>query len=149
MSNFGVLDNRFLSKSVGLLNPIPPICVPDTSTIKSALEIFKRERIGCIIVTDADGKISGIFSERDAVLKVVLTSIAVNQVPIAEVMTRNPQTATMTTTVGFALNMMSQGGFRHIPIVDEENLPVGLLTVKDLLDHVASTVVKDLMKFGN
>ena len=148
MSNFGVLDNRFLSKSVGLLNPAPAVCVPDSSPIKTALEIFKRERIGCVVAIDEQGKVSGIFSERDVVLKVVLTDLAVNHVPIAEVMTRNPQSATMTTTVGFALNMMSQGGFRHIPIVDDDNFPVGLISVKDLVDHVASTVVKDLMTFS-
>ncbi len=147
MSNFGVLDKRFLSKSVGLLNPAQPVCVPDSSPIKMALEIFKRERIGCVVAVDEEGRVSGIFSERDVVLKVVLTDIAVNLTPISEVMTRNPQSATMTTTVGFALNMMSQGGFRHIPIVDDDNLPVGLISVKDLVDHVANTVVKDLLNF--
>lgn len=148
MSNFGVLDNRFLSKSIGLLNPPPPICVPETSPIKTALEIFKREKIGCVVCVDEHGRVSGIFSERDVVLKVVLSDFAVNHAKISEVMTRNPQTATMTTTVGFALNMMSQGGFRHIPIVDEDNVPVGLVSVKDVVDHVASTVVKDLLSFS-
>jgi CBS domain-containing protein len=148
MSNFGVLDNRFLSKSIGLLNPSPPVCLPDSSTIKSALEIFKREKIGCVICVDDAGKVSGIFSERDVVLKVVLSDLAVNHVRISEVMTKNPQTATMTTSVAFALNMMSQGGFRHIPVVDEEAYPVGLISVKDLVDHVANTVVKDLLSFS-
>ena len=100
-----------------------------------------------MIVTDAKGKIVGMFTERDVVTKISLSAIDINQTPISEVMTKNPQTAHMTTSVAFALNMMSQGGYRHIPIVDEGGTPVGMVSVKNIVDYIASALTKDLFKF--
>ena len=145
---FGVLDNRFLAKSVGVLDPHPPILVHQETKLVEILSRLQQEKIGCVLVTDVSGKLTGIFTERDALLKVALKPLDVNITPVFRVMTHNPQTATMTTTVALALNMMSHGGYRHIPIVDDEGYPVGVISVKDIVDYVAHTVTRDLSKFG-
>ena len=59
-------------------------------------------------------------------------------------MTKEPKTAEMTSTMAFVLNMMSEGGYRHMPIVDEENRPVGMVSVKDLVDFIAKKLSTDL-----
>ncbi|MCC6954211.1 MAG: CBS domain-containing protein [Deltaproteobacteria bacterium] len=145
--NFGVVDQRFLARSLGLLNPPPPVEIHHEGSIRSAVELLKANKIGAVIVTDAKGSIVGMFTERDVVTKISLTSIDLEQTPISEVMTKNPQTAQMTTTVAFALNMMSQGGYRHIPIIDDGGTPVGMISVKNIVDYIASALTKDLFKF--
>ena len=146
--NFGVVDNRFLARSVGLLNPPSPQILLEDDPIRSALEKLKQHKIGSVVVVDAGGKVTGIFSERDVVLKVSLSEIDIDETPISKVMTKNPQTATMTTTLAFALNMMSQGGYRHIPVVDDASYPVGVISVKNIVDFIVHALTKDLVSFA-
>ena len=142
--NFGVVDNRFLARSLGLLNPPPAITILDESSIEEAIKLFQQHRIGALAVTDIKGKLTGIFTERDVVLKVCLSDIKIAAAPISELMTCNPQTAQMTTTMSFALNMMTQGGYRNIPIVDETGFPLAMVSVKDVVDYLVHALTKDL-----
>jgi len=145
---FGVLDNRFLARSIGVLDPPSPIIVPQEIKVSDAITLLQQHKIGCIVVTDVMGKMTGIFTERDVLLRVALKSIHPSKASIASVMTSNPQTATMTTTVAFALNMMSHGGYRHLPIIDDDGFPVGIISVKDIVDYLAQTMAHDLAAFG-
>lgn len=146
-THFGVLDNRFLAKSVGVLNPKSPVVVQQEISVKEVLELLQKNKIGCIAVVDVLGKLKGIFTERDALLKIAGKAIDLNKTPISQMMTKDPQTASMTTSIAFTLNMMSQGGYRHVPIVDDESIPVGMISVKDIVDFIAHTVTKDLTTF--
>jgi CBS domain-containing protein len=143
--NFGVVDNRFLARSVGLLNPPSPQIMMEDDSVRDALEKLKQHKIGSVVIVDAAGKISGIFSERDVVLKVSLSEVNIDDTPISKLMTKNPQTATMTTTLAFALNMMSQGGYRHIPVVDDANYPVGVISVKNIVDFIVHALTRELV----
>lgn len=144
--HFGVLDNRFLSRSLGLLNPKPPITLSETASIDDALALLREHRVGCLVLVDEQEKIAGIFTERDVVLKVSVCDLSLPHTPISSVMTRNPHTEKMTTSMAFALNMMSQGGYRHIPIVDDDGYPVGMVSVKDIVDYIVEQLNKDLVK---
>ncbi len=147
-TQFGVLDNRFLARSIGVLDPPSPLIVPQETKVSDAITMLQQHKIGCVVVTDVTGKMTGIFTERDVLLRVALKPIHPSKASIAGVMTPNPQTATMTTTVAFALNMMSHGGYRHIPIVDDEGFPVAIISVKDIVDYLTQTMAKDLAAFG-
>lgn len=145
---FGLLDHRFLARSIGMLDPHPPLLLPQETKLSDAIELLQRHKIGCVVLTDVMGKITGIFTERDLLIKVALKPIHPSKAPVSMVMTADPQTAHMTTTVAFALNMMSHGGYRHIPIVDDENYPIGIISVKDIVDFLAQAVTQDLTAFG-
>ena len=144
MQAVGVLDKRFLSRSLGLLDPHPPLTVQSGSPAKDALKLLREHKIGCVVIVDKLDKICGIFSERDVVLKLVMTGVDITATPIDELMTKNPETATMTTTIAFALNMMSEGGFRHIPVVDDDAVPIGMVSVKSIVDYIVKSVVRDI-----
>lgn len=137
-----MLDNRFLSKSIGLLNPPLPATIPLNGSLSHAISLLQEHRSGCLLVVDEAGKLAGIFTERDVVLRVVGHGIDVEKTGIQEFMTKNPATAGMTTTVAYALNMMSHGGFRNVPIIDEDGFPVGLVSVKNLVDFLAQSIGK-------
>ncbi|MCB0359791.1 MAG: CBS domain-containing protein, partial [Bdellovibrionales bacterium] len=64
--------------------------------------------------------------------------------PLSEVMTSSPHTQTMTSTMAFCLTMMSEGGYRHIPIVDDDDIPIGLVSVKDIVDYIVGQLQLDL-----
>ena len=141
-AQFGLVDNRFLAKSVGLMNPPNPELLAHDATLRDAIEMMQSRRIGCVLVTDDDGKISGVFTERDVLLKTVLKDIAPDT-PISELMTPSPQCITMTENVAFALQLMSSGGYRHVPIVDND-IPVGIISVKDIVDFIVRSVTSEV-----
>jgi len=137
-----MIDNRLLSKSLGVLNPPPPPMVPLGEPVANCIKILQSQKQGCLLVINKLGTLEGIFTERDVVLKVALANLDLQSVPVEEYMTKNPQTASMTTTVAYALNMMSLGGFRNLPIVDTEMFPVGLVAVKNIIDFLAQSIGK-------
>lgn len=146
--NFGVLDNRFLAKSVGILNPPSAICLSQDANLRTVLNLLKEKKIGAVILTDFEGKISGIFSERDVILRVAMCDYTLDSM-VSEVMTATPKTINMTTTIAFALQLMAEQGYRHLPIVDEDQVPIGMISVKDLIDYIAQSLTKALLSFDD
>ena len=146
--NFGIIDHRFLSRSIGILNPRPPLCLSENASLEEVLRLLKSNKIGAVILTDQLGKVSGVFTERDVVLKFSLEDIPLNT-PVSTLMTKAPKTLEMTSAVAYALQMMSEQGYRHLPIVDEENYPVGMISVKDLVDFIVRSLSKALLEFDD
>jgi CBS domain-containing protein len=90
----------------------------------------------CVLVVNG-GRLVGIFTDRDAVLKVAGRPLEAR--PIAELMTRDPVVLRHDDTVAVAINKMAVGGFRHIPIV-ENGRPIGLVSARDVFRHLAGTL---------
>ncbi|MBX7138098.1 MAG: CBS domain-containing protein [Oligoflexia bacterium] len=144
---FGALDNSFLCQSLSILDPVRPVCISEHETIDGTVELLKGKRMGCLLVTNAAGKLVGIFSERDLLLKVNLRDPKSFDRPVSDFMTKDPVTAAMDMTLAFALNMMSEGGFRHLPIVDQDLMPVGIVSVKDVVDYLVKDFVNEILSF--
>ena len=145
--HFGVVDSRFLAKSIGLLNPPSPIVVGQKETIASVIRTLQTNAFGCVLVASEDGKLCGIVSERDILKKACLQEETFVSRPVEEIMTPSPRTADMTTSIAFVLNIMSQGGYRHVPIVDDEGTPIAIVSVRNIVDYIAGTLSKDLLSF--
>jgi CBS domain-containing protein len=107
---------------------------PDT-TVGEAARLMRQHRIGCVLVEEA-GRLVGIFTERDILIRLVGTGYDPAAVRVDGVMTRDPETLTPDDPLGFALRMMSVGGFRHVPLTNREGKPVGILSVKDVVDFL-------------
>lgn len=130
------LDDGVLREPISTLEPRAPVCVGRQDSIRQAIHLMQEHRIGCVLVTEA-GRLVGIFTERDVLRQVVGSDIA-DTAPVSDLMTPGPETLTPDTAIAFALNKMSLGGFRHVPIVDDRNTPVGIVSVKDIVEYVAS-----------
>ena len=146
-TEFGVFNSSFLCQSIGTVNPPTPICVAPSTTLLEVVQILKTNKIGCVLVTDGAGILKGIFTERDCLLKVVGSAMNLATTLVEEVMTKDPIAEPPDTTIAFVLNLMSQGGFRHIPIVDGDRKPVAIVSVKDVLDHMVGSFVDSLLAF--
>ena len=120
------------------------VTVPPGTTIGQAARIMKDHRVGCVLVEDG-GKLIGIFTERDILTKLVGTGYDPAKVAVDGVMTRNPETLTPEDPIAFALQQMSVGGFRHVPLVDPDGHPVGILSVKDIVDYLAEHFPQEIL----
>jgi CBS domain-containing protein len=89
-----------------------------------------RHGIGCLVV-ERDGELVGIVTERD-VLNKISEKLPLDQ-PVAEFMTVAPTTIESTESIAYALNTMDLGGYRHLPIIDDDGKAVGIISVRDIL----------------
>jgi len=90
---------------------------------------------GTILVVDAAGKLLGIFSERDLLKKVAGLRENYAALPISQFMTADPESVSPKDTLAFALHKMDSGGYRHIPIVADDQA-IGIISVRDMLRHI-------------
>ena len=103
----------------------------DTS-VRAAAVAMAEQSVGATLVVDDSGRLIGLFTERDALNRVVARGLAPEQTPLAAVMTDKLQTATPDKTLGHALHLMFEGGFRHLPVV-EDGRPVGMVSARNAL----------------
>ncbi len=100
-------------------------------TVREAAVAMAARRIGALMVLDEQGQLSGIFTERDVMGKVVAAHRDPDTTRLADVMTRNPDTIGPEESAAEALGMMRKHGYRHLPVVDGAKL-VGMVSVRDL-----------------
>ncbi len=127
-----VLDQQMIREPIRILNPRPPLSLPPSATLREAVRLMREQRIGCLLVVDRD-RLDGIITERDLLLKLEGPDLTR---PVRELMTADPEVLSPDDPIVYALNKMSVGGFRHIPLVDAERRPVGIVSVKDIVDYI-------------
>ena len=113
--------------------PSDPLAVDPQTPVREVFLLLKDSHTGHVIVGQT-GEIQGIFTERDA-LKLMAAGADL-QVPVAEVMSRDPVTLSTDDTVGKAITSMSQGGYRRLPIVDETSALRGVLKSSGILHYL-------------
>ena len=104
---------------------------PPTMMVSEAAELMKKKHVGALIVVKQQ-QLAGIFTERDALFRVLAAHADPDSTPIGEVMTPTPQTIGADRPFGHALHMMYEGGFRHVPVV-EHGKPLGMISARDAL----------------
>lgn len=119
-----------------------PVCLPETSPVSEALALMREKKIHCLMLTTA-GKLSGIFTERDHVMKVI--GRAKSDEPISKYMTRSPIIGRLGDTVGEAIEVMNGKGVRNLPLVGDDGTPASLVSVGALIkylgDHFPAAVM--------
>lgn len=108
------------------------IASPDT-TVGQAAKLMATRKMSAVMVVDGDGRLVGIFTERDAVHRVIARALEPDVTRLADVMTPDPKTVGPRETFGYALLQMHEQGFRHMPVV-EDGRPVGMVSARNALD---------------
>ena len=114
-----------------------------TNTAFEAAEEMVACDIAGIVVVDADGKLKGIVTERDLTRRVMGKKLDPMNTPLAQVMTKNPDTLSPTDTALTALDMMRKRGYRHLPVVDGGHV-VGMVSIRDLYAAVTIELEEDI-----
>jgi CBS domain-containing protein len=97
----------------------PTLCAPPATTIRTACARMREEQVSAIVVTDAGGRLLGIFTGRDAICRVLAEGRDPDATTLAEVMTSPVATLGPRDRAIDALHLMHDGGFRHVPVVEE------------------------------
>lgn len=133
--------NRQLNVAVSLGDPIQSlrlqksvIVSPDT-TIAAVTKAMLDNSVGCVLV-EKDDRLAGVFTERDIMRRILGRGLDHKKITVGEYMTPDPEFLHMDDPIAFALNRMSVGGFRHVVLVDNQNKPIGFVSVRDIVDYI-------------
>jgi CBS domain-containing protein len=108
------------------------LTAPPETTVSKAAKLMAKRRVGAVLVVDRESLV-GIFTERDAVFRVIARDRDAHATRLAEVMTPAPQTVDPRKSFGYALLMMHENGFRHVPVVEDGKL-IGIVSARNALD---------------
>lgn len=114
---------------------------PDESVLAVAIRMLDRN-VGTVVVVDEDRRPVGIVTDRDLVTRALARRRDAEDTAIADVMTRDPTTVTEHGAAQIALLLMRDGGFRRLPVVDQERRLVGILAVDDVVRTLAMDMVR-------
>lgn len=120
------------------------VTAPAETSISEAARLMKQHHVGAIMVVE-DGKLVGIFTERDALFRVLADGRDGQTTQLDDVMTRNPRTIHPDRSFAEALQMMYGGSFRHVPVV-EDGRPVGMVSARDALGPELEAFVYELLR---
>ena len=152
--NHGPLDDEFkqmqesdnqlnhkLTVAISLGDPIRSlklqksvIVSPDTP-VADATQAMLEKSVGCVLIEDK-GKLAGIFTERDIMRRVLGRGFDHKKIKVGDYMTPAPEYLHLDDPIAFALNRMSVGGFRHVVLVDNNEKPIGFVSVRDVVDYI-------------
>lgn len=129
------LEKSILKDPIAVLDPREPLaCSPD-ATVSWVLKLMYDHSVGCAVVVDEDGRPIGIFSERDALMRLGPDAGALSDRTIGEFMTPQPSTLEESDRIAFALHRMDLGGYRHVPIVTDGRVS-GVISVRDIMRYL-------------
>lgn len=121
------MDDRTILSIIGQQNIVA--LRPDT-TVRAAVKVMSQNRIGAVPVTDR-GRLVGIFTERDLLIRVIAANVDADTARLGEVMTPDPQTISSETTIADAFRGMLAGHFRHLPVMRGDKL-IGIVSMRDI-----------------
>ena len=128
-------EEVLLDRPIRSLGLREPLCLDSSRSVTEAIHMMRENRNGSVLVTN-EGKLVGIFTERDVLNRIALEDVDPSKMSLSEAMRPDPETLTPKDPMVFALNLMSVGGFRHIPLVNRKGEPVGMISVRDIVNHL-------------
>lgn len=129
------VERALLKDRISDLNPKVPIVVSPTMSVDEVIKLMVHRNIGCVFVVHND-RFQGVFTERDVLTRIAPRIDEVRNRPISEFATANPHELDGDAKIAFAVRMMDLGGYRHVPIVDAEGRPSGVISVRDILRYL-------------
>jgi len=120
------------------------VAAPKKMAVCEAARLMKSHNAGAILVVE-DDKLVGVFTERDALFRVVAEGRDASTTELGAVMTQNPKTVEADSPFSMALQMMYEGGFRNVPVV-ENGRPVGLVSARDALGPELKEFVYEMLR---
>lgn len=103
------------------------------TSVRKAAELMHKQNQGALVAVDAAGRLAGICTERDLACKVIAAGLRAEETTVGEIMTPRPVSVDPLKPFGHALHMMFEGGVRHLPVVDQFNRPIGIVSASDAL----------------
>jgi CBS domain-containing protein len=133
------VERALLKDRVQLFAGRAPLSVSPTMPVREVLRLLVDNKVGCVMVVEK-GQLAGIFTERDALLKLGENPTEWSDKPISNFMTANVQSLPSSAKIAFAVHRMDQGGYRHVPVVNDKSEAVGVFSVRDILRYLTKAM---------
>ena len=131
-------DAHHMTDPISVLDPLLPECLSADDSIEEAISRMREKRVGCVLVTDEEGKLIGVFTERDLLYRVAGQIQDLSGTSVGSVMTSEPTALRRSTPIAHALHLMSIHGFRHIPLVNRQGHPTGLTSFRRVVEFIGA-----------
>jgi CBS domain-containing protein len=128
-------EAALVNSKIRELRPPQPVCLELGSTLAEAIDSMRARRSGCVLVCEGS-QIRGIFTERDVLNKIAGQDISMD-LAIESFMTPNPVAVSSEDCLSDAIGLMDQGGYRHLPLVDESGKVEGIISIQDIIEYLA------------
>ncbi len=123
--------------------------VEPTITVYKAIELMSEKNISSLMITDKEGKLLGIFTERDYARKLILKGKSSKDTLIKDLMTENPITVASDSTIDDCMKVMTSKYVRHLPVVDNGKI-MGMISIGDLVRFIIQEqkgIIEDLEQY--
>lgn len=133
------LQKKIMTEKLSdFISKVPPIVVSPSTSIREVIERMQAlPTKGCVLVCDNENRLVGIVSIRDILLRVAGLIPDTSKVPVEKIMTSKPECLDKDVPLSFALNKMSIGKFRHVPVLDHGR-PIGVVSTRDLIEYLST-----------
>jgi CBS domain-containing protein len=143
----GHLEARVLHRPIRELPTLQPaITLERSATVRDAVEAMQKASVSCVLVVD-QGRLAGIFTERDVITKVVAQAIDIDHVQMQEVMHPDPDSLGMEDDLVYALHQMSLGEYRPLPVVDDQRRPIALVSMQAIIAYLLALFPQEGFNF--
>lgn len=129
------IEHSILKDRIFKLGPRKPLTVSPQTPVSEVLRLMVARAVGCVIIGDENALV-GIFTERDALVKLNVDAATQGHRPVSDFMTASPETIAHDAPIAFALHKMDIGGYRHVPVLTDGR-PTGVISVRDILRYIA------------
>jgi CBS domain-containing protein len=123
---------------------VPAVTCVRSATVRQAIETMQGAQTGCLLVID-QSRLLGIFTEQDVLLKVAAREVDIDRLQVGELMRPNPECLHLDDEIVYALNQMSIGGYRYIPLLDDRGWPASVVSGWDIVDYLVTWFAQDVL----
>jgi CBS domain-containing protein len=134
------IEKSVTEDRVKTLDPAEAVSVAEDTTLDAAVQTMRTRKIGCLLVTDRNGKLCGILTERDLVNKMAGEVEDLSAHMVSQFMTHRPETVHADQLLASALQSMMVGDLRYLPLIDEAGRPTKILSSRDIIGYLTSLV---------
>ena len=129
------IEQALRQEKLGNLPLSRPVSVPPGTSLETTLRLMREQGVGCVLVCDGE-RLVGIFTERDVLNKLIGSGVSESEA-VDRFMTPQPASLTPRHTLGDAVRLMTENGYRHIPLQDERGRRAGLVAARDIVSYIA------------
>ncbi|MEK7248072.1 MAG: CBS domain-containing protein [Chloroflexota bacterium] len=133
-----------LTDRISTLPLTPPVTVQTGTPVGRVVDEVQKHKVGCVLVYEA-GRMIGIVTERDMLLKVVARDVDYTTTKIDDFMTRDPVTLSPNDSIADAAALMTERHFRHIPIIAGDGTATGIVSIKDIIQLLAESFPEQVL----
>jgi CBS domain-containing protein len=122
------------------LEPAAAVTVSEETTVRETFGIMKDRAIGSVVVVDGDGRLAGLFTERDILALVADEDTGAADRRVGDLMTRDPETTAMDSSLAEVIHRLTVSDLRYLPILDDAGRPVSIVAARDLIDSLSARI---------